>query len=150
MLVSSGFAILRSQNPKSYALVIGVSKYNDPLITSLKHAHKDAAAFAEFCASPSGLNISADRLRILTDEKASYWNIVDGLDWLKNNAQRDDHIYIYFAGHGDMESKELKYGYLLAHDSRYLNYLILMPFQTVLPALPYRKAGRDFLMHITG
>ncbi len=113
----------QNSSPKSYALVIGVSKYQDPKITSLKHAHKDAAAFADFCASPSGLNISADRLRILTDEKASYWNIVDGLDWLKNNAQRDDQVYIYFAGHGDMESKELKYGYLLTHDSRYMNYL---------------------------
>lgn len=108
---------------KSYALVIGVSKYEDPKITSLKHADKDAKAFADFCVSPSGLNISTDRLRILIDEKASYWNIIDGLDWLKKNAQRDDQIYIYFAGHGDMESKELKYGYLLAHDSRHMNYL---------------------------
>lgn len=36
---------------KSYALVIGVSKYEDPKITSLKHADKDAKAFADFCAS---------------------------------------------------------------------------------------------------
>jgi len=119
------FKITQGQNssPKSYALIIGVSKYQDSKITSLKHAHKDAEAFADFCASPSGLNISADRLKIFTDEKASYWNILDGLDWLKNSAQREDQIYIYFAGHGDMESKELKYGYLLAHDSRYMNYL---------------------------
>ncbi len=111
------------RKPKSFALVIGVSKYEDPKITSLKHAHKDAGAFADFCASVSGLNIPADQLKILTNEKASYWNIVDGLDWLKSNAQKDDQVYIYFAGHGDMESKELKYGYLLAHDSRYMNYL---------------------------
>ncbi len=117
--------IIQAQNrsSQSYALIIGISKYEDPKITSLKHAHKDAAAFADFCASPSGLNIPIDRMRTMTDEKASYWNIVDGLDWLKNNAQKDDQIYIYFAGHGDMESKELKYGYLLAHDSRYMNYL---------------------------
>jgi tetratricopeptide (TPR) repeat protein len=113
----------QSSSPKSYALVIGVSKYQDPKITSLKHAHKDATNFSDFCTSPSGLNIPDERIRILTDEKASYWNIVDGLDWLKNNAQRDDQVYIYFSGHGDMESKELKYGYLLTHDSRYMNYL---------------------------
>jgi lipopolysaccharide biosynthesis regulator YciM len=117
--------LIQAQNrsSQSYALIIGISKYEDPKITSLKHAHKDAAAFADFCTSPSGLNIPMDRMRTLTDEKASYWNIVDGLDWLKNNAQKDDQVYIYFAGHGDMESKELKYGYLLAHDSRYMNYL---------------------------
>ncbi len=119
--LSDAYAQLRK--PKSFALVIGVSKYEDPKITSLKHAHKDAAAFAEFCASPSGLNIPADQMRILTDENASYWNIVDGLDWLKSNAEKEDQVFIYFAGHGDMESKELKYGYLLAHDSRYMNYL---------------------------
>ena len=116
-------AYTQLQKPKSFALVIGVSKYEDPKITSLKHAHKDAEAFADFCASASGLNIPPDQLRILKDENASYWNIVDGLDWLKSNAQKDDQVYIYFAGHGDMESKELKYGYLLAHDSRYMNYL---------------------------
>lgn len=113
----------QSTSPKSYALVIGISKYKDPKITSLKHANKDASAFGEFCTSPSGLNIPSERVKIMTDENASYWNIVDGLDWLKNNAQRDDQIYIYFSGHGDMESKELKYGYLLAHDSRFMNYL---------------------------
>ncbi len=111
------------KKPKSYALVIGVSEYEDPKITSLKHAHKDAGAFADFCAASSGLNIPADQMKVLTNEKASYWNIVDGLDWLKSSAQKDDQVYIYFAGHGDMESKELKYGYLLAHDSRYMNYL---------------------------
>ncbi len=123
--VLSFLAISNAQinTPKSYALVIGVSKYNDSKIESLKHANKDAAAFAEFCASSSGLNIPADRLRILIDEEATYYNIVNGLDWLKNNAQRNDQVYIYFAGHGDMESEELQYGYLLAHDSRHMNYL---------------------------
>ncbi len=116
-------ATAQNRSPKSYALIIGVSQYQDPKITSLKHAHKDAEAFAEFCLSSSGLNMAADQLKILINEKASYWNIVDGLDWLKNNAQRDDRIYIYFAGHGDMESKALQYGYLLANDSRYMNYI---------------------------
>jgi tetratricopeptide (TPR) repeat protein len=111
------------RKPKSFALVIGVSQYKDPLITGLNYAHLDAQAFADFCLSPSGLNIPPDQTKLLTNEDASYWNIVDGLDWLKTVAQKDDQIYFYFAGHGDMESKELKYGYLLAHDSRYMNYL---------------------------
>jgi len=125
ILISSFLTHLQSQirASKTYALVIGVSKYEDPKITALKYAHQDATAFSDLCLSPSGLNIPLDQVRILTDEKASYWNIVDGLDWLKSKALKDDQIYIYFAGHGDMESKELKYGYLLAHDSRYMNYL---------------------------
>jgi tetratricopeptide (TPR) repeat protein len=125
ILISSFLTHLQSQNraSKTYALVIGVSKYEDPKITALKYAHQDAVAFSDLCLSPSGLNIPSDQIRVLTDEKASYWNIVDGLDWLKSKALKDDQIYIYFAGHGDMESKELKYGYLLAHDSRYMNYL---------------------------
>jgi Caspase domain len=125
ILISSFLTHLQSQSraSKTYALVIGVSKYEDPKITALKYAHQDAVAFSDLCISPSGLNIPTDQMRVLTDEKASYWNIVDGLDWLKSKAIKDDQIYIYFAGHGDMESKELKYGYLLAHDSRYMNYL---------------------------
>ncbi|MBK8056083.1 MAG: tetratricopeptide repeat protein [Saprospiraceae bacterium] len=113
----------QTKSPKTYALVIGVSVYQDPKITSLKHAHKDAEAFAEFCLSASGLNMAAEQLKVLINEKASYWDIVSGLEWLKTNAKRDDQIYIYFAGHGDMESKVLQYGYLLANDSRYMNYI---------------------------
>ncbi len=122
-LSNTTYAFCQIKNPKSYALVIGISKYNDPNITSLNYAHLDAQAYAQFCTSPDGLNIPEDQMRLLTNEKATYWNITDGLYWLKTKAQKDDLVYIYFAGHGDMESKELKYGYLLTYDSRFMNYL---------------------------
>ena len=110
-------------DPRSFALIIGISDYKDPNITPLNFAHRDAEAFASLCISPDGLNIPPEQIRLLTNEDASYWHIVDGLDWLKSVAKRNDMVYFYFAGHGDMESKELQYGYLLPHDSRYMNYL---------------------------
>ncbi|MGB4958432.1 MAG: caspase family protein [Saprospiraceae bacterium] len=111
------------RKPKSYALVIGISEYKDKNITSLNFAHRDAEYFANLCTSASGLNIPQAQVKLLVNEDASYWNLVDGLDWLKSVAQKDDNVYFYFAGHGDMESLELQFGYLLAHDSRYMNYL---------------------------
>ncbi|HMP31620.1 MAG TPA: hypothetical protein PKD85_18605, partial [Saprospiraceae bacterium] len=67
------------RKPKSYALIIGVSTYSDPRITPLNYAHVDAQAFADFCLSPYGLSIPSDQVRTMTNENASYWNIVDGL-----------------------------------------------------------------------
>jgi Tfp pilus assembly protein PilF/uncharacterized caspase-like protein len=116
-------AVSQARKPKTYALVMGISKYKDEAITSLNYADKDAQAFVDYCTSPQGLGIAKENTRVLTNESASYWNIIDGLDWLKSVAKKDDQIFIYFAGHGDMESKELKFGYLLAHDSRPMNYL---------------------------
>ncbi len=116
-------AFSQARKPKTYALVIGISKYKDEAITSLNYADKDAQAFVDYCTSSQGLGIAKENTRVLTNESASYWNIIDGLDWLKSVAKKDDQIFIYFSGHGDMESKELKFGYLLAHDSRPMNYL---------------------------
>jgi Flp pilus assembly protein TadD len=123
ILCNTASAISQIKAPTSYALVIGISKYEDPNINSLNFAHLDAQAYAQFCSSPDGLNIPEDQMRLLTNETATYWNITDGLYWLKTKAQKGDLVYIYFAGHGDMESKELKYGYLLTYDSRFMNYL---------------------------
>ena len=119
LIVQCGEAISQARKPKSYALVIGISKYQDEAINSLNFADKDAQAFVDYCISTQGLEIPKENTRLLTNESASYWNIIDGLDWLKLVAKKDDQIFIYFAGHGDMESKELKFGYLLAHDSTY-------------------------------
>ncbi len=59
------------KTPKSYTLVTGISKYEDPNITSLNFAHLDALAYAQFCMSPEGLNIPEDQIMLLTNEKAT-------------------------------------------------------------------------------
>ena len=38
---------------KTFAVVIGISDYQDPKIPDLRYAHRDAEAFALFLTSPS-------------------------------------------------------------------------------------------------
>ncbi|HMP29868.1 MAG TPA: caspase family protein, partial [Saprospiraceae bacterium] len=109
------------RKPKTYALVIGVSHYKDPNITSLNYAHLDADAFSRFCISPLGLNIPKSQIKLLTNEDASFVNILDELDWIKTEVKKNDIAYIYFAGHGAIESPKLGKVTLLAHDSKYVN-----------------------------
>jgi len=57
---------------RTYALLIGVSHYhNDPPITSLQFADKDAETFAAFLKTPLGGALHVDDIRLLTNEHAT-------------------------------------------------------------------------------
>src|SRR5207237_1025238 len=68
-------------NGKTYALLIGVSRYkNDPPITSLQYADKDAESFAELLKTPiAGELKEPDEIRLLTNEKATRAAIDDAV-----------------------------------------------------------------------
>src|SRR5450631_810203 len=57
---------------RTYALLVGVSHYrNDPPITSLQFAHKDAETFAAFLKTPLGGALGDDDMRLLTNDQAT-------------------------------------------------------------------------------
>ena len=61
-----------NQPGATYALLVGVSRYkNDPPITSLQFADKDAETFAAFLRTPLGGALSPDNIRLLTNERAT-------------------------------------------------------------------------------
>jgi tetratricopeptide (TPR) repeat protein/uncharacterized caspase-like protein len=84
-----------------YALVVGVSKYNE--VTPLRFANRDAEAFVDFLKSKSGGNVPADNIKILTDEEATRSNFWMEYTDLKKRIKEGDMFYVYFAGHGDIE-----------------------------------------------
>lgn len=120
MVVLKFEAHAQARKPQSYALVIGISKYKDAQIPSLNFAHNDAEVFYQFALSPSGLNINPQQIKLLINEDATYLNVMDELDWLKSVAKKNDQVYIFFAGHGGIESEKLGLVYLLAQDSKHL------------------------------
>jgi Caspase domain/Tetratricopeptide repeat len=124
LFVIIGQATAQTRKPKTYALIIGVSKYKNTDISSLNYAHIDADAFYQFCLSPLGLAIPQSQVKLLTNEDATLVNIEDELFSLKSLSKKNDIVYIYFAGHGAIESTKLKLGYLLAHDSKYMQQSI--------------------------
>jgi tetratricopeptide (TPR) repeat protein len=106
-------------NPGStYAVVVGISDYQDEEIPDLLFADKDAEAFANFLRSPAGGALDEDHLKVLVNKEATGAQIARTLDWLIDEAQEGDKIIIYFSGHGDVEAKRISQpGYLLGWDS---------------------------------
>ena len=101
-----------------YAVVVGISDYQDPDIPDLRFADKDAEAFANYLRSPAGGTLDADHLKLLTNEKATMAQFAKSLDWLWEVCKEGDEAIIYFSGHGDVEKKSLTQpGFLLCWDA---------------------------------
>ncbi|TNE58839.1 MAG: tetratricopeptide repeat protein [Bacteroidetes bacterium] len=102
----------------TYAVVVGISNYQDEGIPDLRFADKDAEAFANFLRSPAGGALDGDHLRMLVNSEATGAQIVNALDWLLEVVHEQDKVIIYFSGHGDVEAKRISQpGYLLGWDA---------------------------------
>lgn len=99
-----------------WAVVIGVSSYkNLQPDEQLRFAHRDAEQLAAFLRSPEGGGFPNSQLKVLINQDATIAAIRTALgSWLARSAEKEDVIYIFFAGHGVVEDND---AYLLAHDS---------------------------------
>jgi uncharacterized caspase-like protein len=99
---------------KSYALIIGISKYQN--FPSLNYADQDALAFYEFLKSKAGGSIDSTDIFVRLNENAKAGDIWRGVSWLEKRADTlGETAYIYFAGHGD--AANASEAYLLANDA---------------------------------
>ena len=109
---------------KTYAVVVGISKYESPGIPQLEFAHKDAIFFSDYLKSKAGGSVPEENIRLLVNESATYGAIYDALDWLLTTCQKDDLVYFYFSGHGDMENTTIyNLGFLLCYNTPRTNYI---------------------------
>ena len=109
---------------KTYAVVVGISDYQDPGIPDLRFADRDAAAFAAYLQSPAGGSLPPERIMLLTNKAATTGAIASAMDWLIADCKEGDRAIIYFSGHGDVETRtRFQRGFLLTYDSPPTNYL---------------------------
>lgn len=114
----------QNTNGNTYALIIGISSYELNGIPRLDFAHRDAQEFARFLRSANGGNVPEENIRLLLNEQANYASIYNSLNWLKDTCRKNDLVYFYFSGHGDVENQTIyKIGYLLAANTPRFNYL---------------------------
>ncbi|MFA7268138.1 MAG: caspase family protein [Sterolibacterium sp.] len=85
--------------PKLYVLAVGVSKYANPTY-NLDLASKDASDFAAVLQKQQGQLYREVKIRLLTDEKATKDDVLDGLEWLKREVTSRDVGMMFLAGHG--------------------------------------------------
>ena len=85
--------------PKLYVLAVGVSKYNNPDYR-LGFAAKDAKDFTDALVKQKGALYRDVEVKLLTDDKATRDEVVDGLDWLQKQVTARDVGMLFLAGHG--------------------------------------------------
>jgi len=102
----------------TYAVVVGISDYQDAAIPDLRFADRDAEAFANWLRSPAGGGLDNDHLMVMTNQNATAGRIAEALDGLIEQAKEGDEVIIYFSGHGDVEGKKISQpGFLLCWDA---------------------------------
>lgn len=86
---------------KVWALLVGVSKYQNPQISTLRFPAADAAGIRDALVDPELGGVPAANIRLLTDEQATASNIISAVDgFLKPNVQPGDQVILFLAGHG--------------------------------------------------
>ena len=122
-LLYAGAGFAQTKTRTTYAVVIGIASYENKTIRQLVYSNKDAQLFAQWLQSPSGGNVPVSNIRVLLNEQATIAAIYNALDWLKQQCNEGDEVYIYFSGHGDIETVDNKNkGYLLAYNTPPHNY----------------------------
>jgi uncharacterized caspase-like protein len=130
VVLIAALSLLRAEAPppgKTYAVVIGISKYQKlPPDLWLQYPEADARAFAEYLASPRGGAVPPERTLVLTNDKATTTALRSAFQsFLGTNPGKDDTVFILVAGHGTVDNSG---AYILTYDSDPANLA-----QTALP-----------------
>ena len=88
-------AVYQPDYSSSYALVVGIDKYNH--WPNLEYAAKDAAEIAAV------LKQKDFRVFVLTNQKATKHNIMRQLEAIRTSVDANSRMVFYFAGHGQTE-----------------------------------------------
>ena len=104
-----------------WAVVIGVSRFADGSIPTLKYSAKDAQDFYDYLTDPNYGHFEKDHVRLLVNEDASKVNIMDviGDSFLPHGAAPGDLVVIYLSTHGSPAGADIRgVNYVVANDSR--------------------------------
>jgi len=94
-------AIRSSTPPKAKALVVGVSDYPVP-ITKLPAVAADVREIAKLLSSKQGA--FQDNVTVLTEKYATQKAVLASLKDTFGSATTDDTVFVYLAGHGDVDT----------------------------------------------
>jgi uncharacterized caspase-like protein len=133
---------------RRYAVVVGVSQYQDRSIRALKYADKDAQSFYNFLLSDrAGLGgFEEENVTLLLNRDATYRAIRTALFNFLMGATENDIVILYFAGHGAPDPYRPNEHYLLSYDTESENLAgTAFPMEDVSEAVR-RLRSRDVIV----
>ncbi len=89
----------QKQNFQKYAVIIGVSDYQDNRL-DLRYCDDDAYRFYAYLQSKKGGSVPEKNISILIDEFATKKNIIKMMHATFKKANKNDMLIFYFSGHG--------------------------------------------------
>ena len=102
---------------KSFALLVGISDYQNQNIMPLRFAHQDAILFQQHLQSPRGGALPDENVQLLINEQATAAGIRTAIETLlKTVAGPEDTVLIFFASHGTVDP-ETRQGFIVTYDS---------------------------------
>ena len=108
-------AAVFSAQAKTYALIVGVSKYGKlPHDLWLQYPDADANAFAKFLASPQGGLVPDAQVRLLINDQATTGALREAFKGFLQTPGKEDTVYILIAGHGTADSNG---AFILTYDA---------------------------------
>lgn len=100
-----------------WAVIVGISEYEASNIPDLTFAAKDAEAFYDFLRSDAAGPFEEDHILFLKDGAATGQALRDAMFVFLQQADWDDLVVIYFAGHGAPDPRRPENLYLLPSDA---------------------------------
>jgi len=116
IIVNSKYRFIESD---LYLVSIGVTKYQKAEY-DLVVAHNDAIKIENIFKSQKGVHYNNVHTKLLINEDATKINIIDALEWLKNEATQKDTCVLFIAGHG-LNDNNNNY-YFLPHEFNGIPY----------------------------
>lgn len=86
--------------PRLYLLAVGVSQYQHTEIIKLTTPARDAVDFAAAWRAQKGKLYREVEVKVLTDEKATRDNVIDGMEWLQKQVTQHDVGMVFLSGYG--------------------------------------------------
>ncbi len=105
---------------QKWALVVGISQFQDPLIPVLHYTTDDAKSFAAELVDPNIGRFPPDHVLLLTDSQATTVAIKEALNKIARLAGYNDEVVIYVATHGSPRSMDVAgANYIVTYDTKF-------------------------------
>jgi len=101
-------AQLKKLRGKVYAVIIGISDYQDPKIPDLAFTERDAQGFYEVLTDESYGAVPKEQVQLLLGKNVTVRNIKTAIGkWLAQQAGPEDTVIIFYSGHGAPEGEAM-------------------------------------------